>query len=77
MNMTDHDQRMLIRGMSLANGLLMNAGCDHRKVITEYQRMLADAWGIDEGDPAHRLEFMQMAEEISETIAASKSRKDN
>jgi hypothetical protein len=68
--MTDQGKRMLIRCMSIANGLLINTGSDHRMVINAYQKLLADAWGIDEGDTAHREEFMEMAEEISDTIAA-------
>ena len=68
--MTDHDKRMLIRGMSIANGLLMNAGCTHRSIISTYQKALAEAWEIDEGDTAHREEFMQIADEIGDTIAA-------
>jgi hypothetical protein len=68
--MTDHEKRMLIRGMSIANGLLMNAGCTHRKIINAYQKALADAWDIDEGDIAHREEFMKIADEIGDTIAA-------
>jgi hypothetical protein len=68
--MDEHDKRMLIRGMSIANGLLMNAGCTHRTIITTYQKALAEAWEIDEGDAAHREEFMQIADEIGDTIAA-------
>jgi hypothetical protein len=68
--MDDHDRRMLIRGMSIANGLLMNVGCTHRTVINTYQKALAEAWGIDEGDAAHREESMQIATEIGDTLAA-------
>jgi hypothetical protein len=86
--MTDHDQRLLIRGMSIASGLLNNAPCPHRGVITAYQKAHAEAWGIDDGDVANRAEFMLMVEELNEAIAAQdpsainpsdagKSRKDN
>jgi len=68
--MTDHDKRMLIRGMSLASGLLMNAGCTHRNIISGYQKALAGAWDIDEGDIAHREEFMAIADEIGDMLAA-------
>jgi hypothetical protein len=68
--MTDHDKRMLIRGMSIANGLLMNAGCTHRTIISAYQKALAEAWAIDEGDAVHRQEFMEIADEIGDTLAA-------
>jgi len=68
--MTDQEKRMLIRGMSIANGLLMNAGCTHRSIISTYQKALAEAWEIDEGDTAHREEFMEIADEIGDTIAA-------
>jgi hypothetical protein len=69
--MTDHDKRLLIRGMSIANGLLINAQCNHRGVIPAYQKTLAEAWGIDDGDAEHREEFKQLVEEINEAIAAS------
>ena len=68
--MTDHDKRLLIRGMSIASGLLINAQCTHRGVITAYQRTLAEAWGIDDGDTVHREEFKQLVEELNEAIAA-------
>jgi len=68
--MTEQEKRMLIRGMSIASGLLMNAGCTHRSIISTYQKALAEAWEIDEGDTAHREEFMQIADEIGDTIAA-------
>jgi hypothetical protein len=71
MNMTDHDKRLLLRGMSIASGLLINAQCTHREVITEYQRTLAEAWGIDDGDAVHREEFKQLVEELNEAIAAT------
>jgi hypothetical protein len=88
MNMTDYDKRLLIRGMSIASGLLINAQCPHRGVITAYQKTLAEAWGIDDRDVAHRAEFMPMVEELNQAIAAQdpsainpsdagKSRKDN
>ncbi|HEX4211551.1 MAG TPA: hypothetical protein VHY56_14225 [Candidatus Binataceae bacterium] len=48
----------------------MNASCTHRTIISTYQKALAEAWGIDEGDIAHREEFMEIAEEIGETFAA-------
>jgi len=68
--MTDQDKRMLIRGMSIASGFLMNAGCTHRNIISTYQKALAEAWNIDEGDAVHRQEFMELAEEIGDTLAA-------
>ncbi len=39
--MTDQDKRLLVRGMSIASGLLINAQCPHRGVITAYQKALA------------------------------------
>jgi hypothetical protein len=71
MNMTDRDKRLLIRGMSIASGLLINAQCTHRGVITAYQRTLVEAWGIDDGDAVHREEFKQLVEELNEAIAAT------
>jgi hypothetical protein len=71
MNMTDHERRILIRGMSIASGLLINAQCTHRGVITAYQKTLAEAWGIDDGDAIYREEFKQLVEELNEAIAAT------
>ena len=51
--MTDNERRIFLRGMSIASGLLINAQCQHRGVITAYQKALAEAWGIDDGDVAH------------------------
>jgi hypothetical protein len=71
MNMTDHDKRLLLRGMSIANGLLINTQCTHRGVISAYLITLAEAWGIDDGDAVHREEFKQLVEELNEAIAAT------
>jgi len=68
--MTDHERRLVLRGMSVANGLLVNTNCNHRKVISEYQKLLADAWDIDDGDTAHREEFKELVAEINQAIAA-------
>jgi hypothetical protein len=66
MMLTDHNKRLLLRGMSIANGLLFNAQC----IITEYQRTLAEAWSIDDCNLVHREEFNQLVEEINEAVAA-------
>jgi hypothetical protein len=66
---TDHEKPFVIRGMSIARGLLFNTPCTHHAVIKEYQRMLADVWSIDDGDAIHRDEFEQLVEELNETIA--------
>jgi hypothetical protein len=68
--MTDHERRLLLRGISIANGLLVNTSCTHRKVISEYQKVLADAWGIDDGDTVHREEFKRLVAEMNQAIAA-------
>ena len=69
--MTDHERRILIRGMSIASGLLINAQFNHRGVITAYQKTLAKTWGIDDGEGVHREEFKQLVEELNEAIAAT------
>jgi hypothetical protein len=68
--MIDHERRLLLRGMSVANGLLVNTSCTHRRVISEYQQILAEACGIDDGDTAHREEFKQLVSEMNQAIAA-------
>ena len=69
--MTDNERRILLRGMSIASGLLISSQCTHRGVISAYQKALSDAWDIDENDGVHREEFKQLAEELNEAIAAS------
>ena len=69
MNVTDDDKRLLLRGMSIANGLLIKAQCTHRAVISAYQKMPAEAWNIDDGYAFHREEFKQLVEEINDAIA--------
>ncbi len=69
--MTDHERRILLRGMSIASGLLIKAQCTHPEVIIAYQRTLAEAWGIDPGAAIYREEFKQLVEELNETIAAT------
>ena len=55
--MTDPERRLVLRGMSIARGLLFNTSCTHHAVIKAYQCMLADVWSIDEADAIHRDEF--------------------
>jgi hypothetical protein len=67
--MTDHDKRLVLRGMSIARGILLAESCDHLEALTTYQRLLAEAWAIDDGAVAHRAEFMALVEEINHAIA--------
>jgi hypothetical protein len=67
--MTDHERRLVLRGMSVARGLLVNTPCTHHALIKEYQKVLADAWNIDDGSPLHRAEFEQLVAEFNEAIA--------
>jgi hypothetical protein len=52
-------------------GLQRAAGhrTEARTIINAYEKALAEAWDIDEGDIAHREEFMMIADAISDTIA--------
>ena len=68
--MTDHERRLVLRGMSVARGLLVTTPCTHQAMIKEYQKVLADAWNIDESSPLHRAEFEQLVAELDEAIAA-------
>jgi hypothetical protein len=68
--MTDREKRLLLRGMSIARGLLLSSQCTHHAIIKSYQHMLADAWGIDDGDAGHRDEFKQLVDEMNDAIAA-------
>ena len=63
--MTDNERRILLRGMSIASGLLISSQCTHRGVISTYQKALSDAWDIDENDAVHREEFKQLVEELN------------
>jgi hypothetical protein len=66
--MTDHEKRLVLRGMSIARGILMDESRDPLDSLTAYQRLLADAWAID-GAVEHRAEFMALVEEINDAIA--------
>jgi hypothetical protein len=68
--MTDHDQRLVLRGMSIGRGILITESCDHLETLATYQRLLADAWQIDDGDVMNRAEFMALVDEINDAIAA-------
>ena len=68
--MTDHDKRLVLRGLSIARGILITESCDHLETLTTYQRLLAVAWAIDDGAVMHRAEFMALVEEINDAVAA-------
>jgi hypothetical protein len=69
--MTDHERRLVLRGMSIARGLLRNTGCTHDPIVRAYQESLADAWNLnDEGNAIYREEFKQLVVEINAAIAA-------
>ena len=68
--MTDHDKRLVLRGISIARGILITESCDHLDSLITYQRLLADAWAIDDGDVMNRAAFMALVEEINDAIAA-------
>ncbi len=53
--MTDHERRLVLRGMSIARGLLKNTDCTHQSIVRAYQQALAEAWNLnDEGSPVYR-----------------------
>ncbi len=69
--MTDHERRLVLRGMSIARGLLRNTQCTHDSIVRAYQESLADAWNLnDEGNAIYREEFKQLVVEINAAIAA-------
>ena len=69
--MTDYERRLVLRGMSIARGLLKNTDCTHQSIVRAYQQALADAWNLnDEGSPVYREEFKQLVVEINAAIAA-------
>jgi len=37
--MTEHEHRLVLRGMSIARGLLINTSCTHHGLIKEYQKV--------------------------------------
>lgn len=69
--MTDYERRLVLRGMSIARGLLLNTDCKHHSLIKEYQKLLAEAWEIDDGGPVYQAEFKQLVDEMNAAIAAS------
>jgi hypothetical protein len=68
--MTDHECRLVLRGMSIARGLLLNTACKHHSRIKEYQKLLAEAWDIEDGGPVYQAEFKQLVDEMNSAIAA-------
>ena len=44
MILTERDKRFLLRGMSLARGVLKNTPCTHHEVVRDYQDMIAESW---------------------------------
>jgi hypothetical protein len=69
--MTDYERRLVLRGMSIARGLLKNTGFTHQSLVRAYQQALADAWNLnDEGSPTYREEFERLVAEINAAIAA-------
>jgi hypothetical protein len=68
--MTDHERRLVLRGMSIARGLLLNTACKHHSLIKEYQKLLAEVWDIDDGGPLYQAEFKQLVDEMNAAIAA-------
>ena len=69
--MTDHERRLVLRGMSIARGLLKNTDCTHQSIVRAYQQALGDAWNLnDEGSPIYREEFERLVAEINAAIAA-------
>lgn len=69
--MTEHERRLVLRGMSIARGLLINTPCSHHGLIKEYQKALAEAWKIDDGGPERQAEFKRLVAEINAAIAAT------
>ena len=69
--MTDHERRLVLRGISIARGLLKNTQCTHDSIVRAYRESLADAWNLnDEGNAIYREEFKQLVLEINAAIAA-------
>ena len=69
--MTDHERRLVLRGMSIARGLLINTPCSHHGLIKEYQKALAEAWKIDDSGPERQAEFKRLVAEMNAAIAAT------
>ena len=69
--MTEHEHRLLLRGMSIARGLLINTSCTHHGLIKEYQKVLAEAWKIDDSGAERQAEFKRLVAEMNEAIAAT------
>jgi hypothetical protein len=68
--MTEHERRLVLRGINVARGLLINMPCTHHYLIREYKKAPAEAWKID-GGPVRQAEFKQLVAEMNEAIAAT------
>lgn len=69
--MTEHEGRLVLRGMSIARGLLINTPCSHHGLIKEYQKALAEAWKIDDSGPVRQAEFKRLLAEMNEAMATT------
>jgi len=79
MILTERDKRFLLRGMSLARGVLKNTPCTHHEVVRDYQDMIAESWAM--GPTADETEeFKATLDAVKAAIAAkypdARSRKD-
>jgi hypothetical protein len=66
--MSEHERRLVLRGMSLARGILKNTNCDHHVVVRNYQEQLAVAWDL-QPTPTEEAEFVALVKEINDAIA--------
>ena len=69
--MSEHERRLVLRGMSIARGLLINTPCAHHGLIKEYQKALAEARKIDESGPERQAEFKRLVAEMNAAIAST------
>jgi hypothetical protein len=70
--LSDKEKRLVLRGMSLARGVLKALGeCSHHEAVLDYQEIMADAWGITgENYAREKDEFEMLIDEINDAISA-------
>jgi hypothetical protein len=69
MILTERDKRFLLRGMSLARGVLKNTSCTHHELVRNYQDMIADGWEF-EFTAEETEEFKATLDAVNAAIAA-------
>jgi hypothetical protein len=71
MELSERDMRMVLRGMSIARGILKNTPCDHHTVVRDYQEVLGEAWQLPHGadvEIVEKAEFRALLDQMGAAV---------